>query len=53
MSYCNNCNRAVAREDRVEVDGAVYHRSCAPDEVGPIIGLVGAFEQDEEDETDE
>lgn len=32
MSYCAACNGSVAREDRVEVDGEVYHRSCAPDE---------------------
>ncbi|WP_251342405.1 hypothetical protein [Haloplanus halophilus] len=31
-SYCAECHRAVAREDRVEVGGEVYHRQCAPDE---------------------
>jgi len=31
-SYCGACHRAVAREDRLEVGGEVYHRSCAPDE---------------------
>jgi len=33
MSYCGACNRSVAREDRVEVNGEVYHRQCAPDDV--------------------
>lgn len=31
-SYCSECRRAVAREDRVKVDGRVYHRQCAPDD---------------------
>ncbi|MFB6196401.1 MAG: hypothetical protein ABEI80_09525, partial [Haloplanus sp.] len=29
--YCAACNRSVAREDRVERGGEVYHRQCAPD----------------------
>jgi len=33
VPYCSECHRAVAREDRVERDGAVYHRQCAPDDV--------------------
>jgi len=33
VSYCGACNRSVAREDRVEVNGEVYHRQCAPDDV--------------------
>jgi hypothetical protein len=33
VSYCSECHRAVAHEDRVERDGAVYHSQCAPDDV--------------------
>jgi len=33
MSYCAACHRSVARADRVERDGEVYHRQCAPDDV--------------------
>jgi len=32
-SYCGACHRSVAREDRVERAGEVYHRGCAPDDV--------------------
>jgi hypothetical protein len=31
--YCAQCHRSVAREDRVERGGEVYHRQCAPDDV--------------------
>jgi hypothetical protein len=32
-NYCTACHRSVARGDRVERDGEVYHRQCAPDDV--------------------
>jgi hypothetical protein len=44
-SYCRACHRAVAREDRVEVGGDVYHRQCAPDEA-VANRQVGEFETD-------
>jgi hypothetical protein len=52
MSYCENCNRAVAREDRVEVDGAVYHRSCAPDDAVDHRRL-GAFIDEDDEEVED
>jgi|GEM_PF-6164642 len=44
-SYCAECHRAVAREDRVEVGGEVYHRQCAPDEA-VANRQVGEFQTD-------
>jgi hypothetical protein len=32
MIHCGACYRTVAREDRVEHAGEVYHRQCAPDD---------------------
>jgi hypothetical protein len=29
--FCANCTARVDREDRVVVDGQIYHRQCAPD----------------------
>jgi hypothetical protein len=44
-SWCAECNRSVAREDRVEVDGEVYHRQCAPDH-NPVVEFYAAEESD-------
>jgi hypothetical protein len=29
--FCASCTARVAREDRVTVDGQIYHQQCAPD----------------------
>lgn len=47
MTYCAACHRAVARADRVEREGEVYHRQCAPDDYPDVVTVVAEPREDE------